>query len=56
MGLPEGLLEGSQKMIWAEPHQVSEHVKRNFLGEVLLDEFHDALLLPRGKPATWRRP
>src|SRR5215831_19975592 len=55
-GLPEGLLEGSQKMIWAEPHQVSEHVKRNFLGKVLLDEIHDALLLPHGEPATWRRP
>src|SRR6516164_491108 len=23
--LPEGLLEGSQKMIWAQPHQIGEH-------------------------------
>src|SRR5215471_16373817 len=53
--LPEGLLEGSQKMIWAQPHQIGEHVERNVLGKVLLDEIHDALLLPRGKPATWRR-
>src|SRR5262245_58157721 len=54
--LPEGLLEASQKMIWAQPHQISEHVERNVLRKVLLDEIHDALLLPRGKPATWRRP
>src|SRR5262249_7282391 len=54
--LPEGLLEGSQKMIWAQPHLIGERVERNVLGKVLLDEIHDALLLPRGKPATWRRP
>ena len=54
--LPERLLEGSQKMIWAQAHQIGEHVERNVLGKVLLDEIHDALLLPRGKPATWRRP
>src|SRR6516164_347729 len=54
--LPEGLLEGSQKMKWAQPHQIGEHVERNVLGKVLLDEIHDALLFPRGKPATWRRP
>src|SRR5262249_12937466 len=53
--LPEGLLEGSQKMIWAQPHQIGEHAERNGLGKMLLDEIHDALLLPRGKPATWRR-
>src|SRR5262249_19727643 len=54
--LPEGLLEGSQKRIWAQPHQIGEHVERNILGKVLLDEIHDAFLLPRGKPATWRGP
>src|SRR5215468_10142229 len=54
--LPEGLLEGSQKMIRAEPHQLGEHVKRNFLGKVLLDEIHDALLLPHDETAAWRRP
>src|SRR5262245_38283118 len=54
--LPEGSLEGSQEMIWAQPQQIGEHVERNVLGKVLLDEIHDALLLPHGKPATWRRP
>src|SRR5262245_39577772 len=53
--LPEGLLEGSQKMIWAQPNEIGEHIERNVLGKVLLDEIHDALLLPRGKPSTWRR-
>src|SRR5262249_62254323 len=53
--LPEGLLEGSQKMIWAQPHQIGEDVERKVLGKMLLDEIHDALLFPRGKPATWRR-
>ena len=43
-------------MIWAQPHQIGEHVERNILGKVLLDEIHDAFLLPRGKPATWRGP
>src|SRR6516225_4787797 len=54
--LPEGLLEGSQKMIRAQPYEIGEHVERNVLRKVLLDEIHDALLLPRGKPTTWRRP
>src|SRR5262245_66205698 len=54
--LPDGLLEGSQKMIRAQPHQIGEHVERNVLGKMLLDEIHDALLLPRSKPATWQRP
>src|SRR5262249_3595459 len=54
--LPEGLLEGSQKMIRAQPRQIGEHVERNVRRKVLLDEIHDALLLPRGKPAAWRRP
>src|SRR5262245_892888 len=54
--LPEGLLEGSQKMIWAQPHQIGEHVERDVLRKALLDEIHDALLLPRGKSATRRRP
>src|SRR5262245_56283614 len=54
--LPEGLLEGSQKMIRAQPRQIGEHVERNVLRQVRLDEIHDALLLPRSKPAPWRRP
>src|SRR5262249_61998940 len=54
--LPEGLLEGSQKKIWAQPHQIGEHVEGKLLGKVLLGKIHDALLLPYGKPATRRRP
>src|SRR5262249_47462225 len=53
--LPERLLEGSQKKIWAQPHPSGEHRERKILGKVLLDEIHDALVLPRGKPATRRR-
>src|SRR5262249_61583454 len=59
--LPEGLLEGSQKMIWAQPHQIGEDVEGNVLGKGPLDENHGRPLLPPGKaptrpPPSCRRP
>src|SRR5262249_57624277 len=48
--LPEGLLEGSQKMIWAQPNEIGEHIERNVLGKVLLHEIHYPLLFPPPHP------
>ena len=50
--LSEGLLEGSQKMIRALSHKISQHAKGNVLRKVRLHEIHDPLSLPTGKPAT----
>src|SRR5262249_60838811 len=51
----ERLLEGAGKMIRAEVDQFCERGQRNLLGEMLLDEFHYALLLPHRQAATMRR-
>src|SRR5882672_5617402 len=50
----EGLLEGARKMIEAEVGEFSERGQRNFLREMLLDEFHHALLLPHWQAAAKR--
>src|SRR5713101_5848686 len=50
----EGLLEGARKMIKAQIDELCERGQRNFLREMLLDEFRHALLLPRRQAATKR--
>src|SRR5262249_14195483 len=53
--LPEGPLEGSQEMIWAQSHQIGQRVEGYILCEMLFHEIDDAPLLPAGKSATVSR-
>src|SRR5882762_11938879 len=50
----EGLREGARKMIQAQIDELCESRQRNFLREMLLDEFDHALLLPCWQAAANR--